>query len=172
MKDVTDKNFGVIIAFLLPGFLFLWGVSFSYDEVAKWLAKTTEDDAPTIGGFLYATLASLALGLLISAVRWLIIDHFLWLIGVRDPGIKFENLKDKDKYAAFHSAVENHYRYYQYYANTLVALLCAFIIHLIVGTQTPPFAVWLAAGAILVALLLGARDSLTKYFKRAHTILE
>ena len=32
MKDITDKNFGVIIAFLLPGFLFLWGLSFSVDE--------------------------------------------------------------------------------------------------------------------------------------------
>jgi hypothetical protein len=31
MKDVTDKNFGVIIAFLLPGFLLLWGLTYSHD---------------------------------------------------------------------------------------------------------------------------------------------
>lgn len=171
MKDVTDKNFGVVIAFLLPGFLFLWGLSFSNDEVGKWLAKSAEDDAPTVGGFLYATLASLALGLLISAVRWLIIDHLLWLIGVYDPGINFANLKDKDRYAAFLGAVENHYRYYQYYANTLVAIIGALIIYLIVGTEKPSLPVWVTAAAIMVALFLGFRDALKKYFDRAHAIL-
>jgi len=170
MKGVTDKNFGVIIAFLLPGFLLLWGLSFSYNEVAEWLAKPT-DYAQTVGGFLYATLASLALGLIISALRWLTIDHLLKFIGIRDPGLRFENLKDKDKYAAFVGTVENHYRYYQYYANTLISVLSAFIIYLMVGTQTPPIAVWIMVGIVLLALFLGARDSLRKYFSRAHAIL-
>ena len=111
---MNEKNFGVIIAFLLPGFLFLWGLSFSYDEVTNWLATSSDSASPAIGGFLYSTLASLALGLLISAVRWLIIDHLLWLIGIRDPGINFKNLSNKDKYSAFLGVVENHYRYYQY----------------------------------------------------------
>jgi hypothetical protein len=77
MKDVTGKNFGVIIAFLLPGFVLLWGLSYSSKPIADWLARSSGSDAATIGGFLYSTLASLALGLLVSATRWLLVDHFL-----------------------------------------------------------------------------------------------
>ncbi len=171
MKDVTDKNFGVIIAFLLPGFLFLWGLSYSFEEVAAWLLKSGSNQAPTVGGFLYATLASLALGLLISAVRWLIIDHLHQWTGVRHPNMNFANLKDKDRFAAFLGAVENHYRYYQYYANTLIALIGAFVIYLFLGKQKPSVTMWLITIGIVVALFFGSRDALKKYFDRASAIL-
>jgi hypothetical protein len=38
------------------------------------------------------------------------------------PEIGFEALAEKDKLAAFLGVVENHYRYYQYYSNSLVAV--------------------------------------------------
>ena len=125
-----------------------------------------------MGGFLFATLASLSLGLLISAVRWLLIDHLLGVTGVRDPGMNFENLKDKDRYAAFIGAVENHYRYYQYYSNTLVAIVCAFLVYLIAGKEKATLGEWAALFFVGVPLLLGARDALKKYFSRAHAILK
>ena len=94
MKEITDKNFGVIIAFWLPGFILLWGLSFSSAEIAGWLKNSNN---PSVGGFLYATLASLALGLLISAVRWLIVDHFLiYITGVPRLDFDFSKLRDKE----------------------------------------------------------------------------
>jgi hypothetical protein len=170
MKDISEKNFGVVIAFLLPGFLFLWGLSYSCDEVASWLAKSGGKDSPTIAGFLYSTLASLAVGLLISAVRWVLIDHIHKYTGVRDPGMKFANLKDKDRLAGFTGAVENHYRYYQYYANTFVALVGAFAIYVVAGKE-PSAAIWATAIGIAVALFFGSRDALKKYYSRASKIL-
>ncbi len=163
MKDVTDKNFGVIIAFLLPGFLLLWGLSFSSDAFASWLATSGGASAPTVGGFLYATLASLALGLLISAARWLVIDHLHHFTGVSDPGLNFANLKDKDRYAAFVGVVENHYRYYQYYANTLVAIVAAFVVYLVVGKEKSSATIWLSTIATALTLFFGSRDALKKY---------
>jgi hypothetical protein len=62
MKDITDKTFGVIIAFWLPGFLLLWGLSYSSRDIAFWLNKSGGADAPTAGNFLYVTLASLLSG--------------------------------------------------------------------------------------------------------------
>jgi hypothetical protein len=173
MKDITGKNFGVVIAFLLPGFLLLYGISLSFEDVATWLVTTeASDNTVTVGGFLYASLASLSLGLMISAVRWLIVDHALRLTGIRDPGIKFENLKDKDKYAAFIGAVENHYRYYQYYSNTLVAVIFAFVIYLLEGPRTPSLISWIGIIFISVTLFLGARDSLKKYYERSNAVLK
>jgi len=171
MKGITDNNFGVIIAFLLPGFLLLWGLSFTFTQVSVWLARSGGDDAPTIGGFLYATLASLGLGLLISAVRWLVIDHLHNFTGVHCPDMNFANLRDKGRFAAFHGVIENHYRYYQYYANTLVAIATAFVAYIFLGPAKVPLAVWLVTIAILVALFLGSRDALRKYYDRATVIL-
>ena len=172
MKDVTEKNFGVIIAFLLPGFLFLWGLSYSFDEVATWLVKSSTSDAPTIGGFLYATLASLSLGLLISAVRWLLVDHLLHCTGIGGQSMDFSNLKDKDRFAAFQGVVENHYRYYQYYSNTLIAILAAFILYLVFGKAKPSVTIWIVTISIVVALFFGSRDALNKYYTRANEILK
>src|SRR5438093_13534169 len=95
MKDVTEKNFGVVIAFWLPGFLLLWGLSYSWPEIATWLAKSSTNDAPTVGGFLYATLASLAGGLLINAVRWAIVQAILLYgpTGLSRPNINYGKLQ-------------------------------------------------------------------------------
>lgn len=170
MKELSEKNFGVIIGFLLPGFLFLWGLSYSCDEVASWLAKSGGKDSPSVAGFLYSTLASLAVGLLISAVRWMLIDSIHKCTGVRDPRMKFASLKDKDRLAAFTGAVENHYRYYQYYANTLIALVGAFAIYVVAGKR-PSAAIWVTAIALAVTLFCGSRDALKKYYSRANEIL-
>jgi hypothetical protein len=34
-SDVIDKNFGVVIAFWLPGFLLLWGLTYSFTDLGK-----------------------------------------------------------------------------------------------------------------------------------------
>jgi hypothetical protein len=129
MKEITDKNFGLIIAFLLPGFLLLWMLSLSHFGNAEVWLKSFGD--PSVSGFLYVTLASLALGLIISAVRWAVIDQILrryYFLRHRKhlPKIDFSKLSDPNKFAVFQGANENHYRYYQYYSNTLAAIVVGF----------------------------------------------
>ena len=138
MKDITDKNFGVVIAFWLPGVILLWGLSYSYPGVSRWLNQASGSESPSVGGFLYLTLASLAVGLIVSAVRWMIVDKFLQCVtGLREPQFDFGKLKDKEAFAVFLGVVENHYRFYQYYSNTLVAVMSAFITYLIIqGPKT------------------------------------
>jgi len=172
MENSFDKNFGVVIAFLIPGFLLLWGLSFSYSEISNWLANSSAPSDPTVGGFLYATLASLGLGLLISAVRWLIIDFILSKLDISDEGINYEKLNDANKSAAYMLIVENHYRYYQYYANSLIAILIAFCAYLFSDHELPPWPIWLLVALIVVVLFLGSKDSLDKCYKRAKEILK
>jgi hypothetical protein len=170
MKDVSDKNFGVIIAFLLPGSLFLWGLSYSSTEITAWLSKSSATEGPNVGGFLYATLASLALGLIISAIRWLIIDWtFHHVIGPSRPVIDFGKLKDKNAFVAFQGVVENHYRYYQYYSNTLVALMAAMAAYLESGGKLTALE-WAGVISMGIALLFASRDCLQNYYARAAQI--
>jgi hypothetical protein len=147
----------------------LWGVSFSISDVAVWLAKSSANDAPSVGGFLYATIASLAFGLIISAVRWLFVDTFLsWITTL--PRIDFSKLKDKDAFAAFQGVVENHYRYYQYYSNTMIAVILAFATYLAYGKEKPSTQLWASVIVLIIVLLMASRDSLKKYHKRASEI--
>ena|SRR5439155_12813876 len=169
MKDLTDKNFGVVIAFWLPGFLLLWGLSYSSVDVAAWLVKSNATETPSIGSFLYATVASLALGLLISAVRWAVLD---WPLSCGLPEIDFSKLKDKDIFAAFNGLVENHYRYYQYYSNTLVSVITAFGVYLAYGGERPKPTIWIAVILISLILLFASRDALQKYCRRAAALTQ
>jgi len=93
------------------------------EPVRVWLSASATDQ-PTIGGFLYATLASVAAGLTASTVRWLIIDPLHHMTGVPQPRWNFARLPES--LAAFDRLIDIHYRYYQFYANTLVALPFAY----------------------------------------------
>lgn len=171
-SDVIDKNFGVVIAFWLPGFLLLWGLTYSFPQVSALIPKPTEGNAPSVGGFLYVALASLAVGLIVSAVRWMIVDSVMHRTGVLQPkSIDYSQLKNHDVLDAFQAAVENHYRYYQYYSNTLVSVLTAFIVYLVIqGAAAVAYLTWLVLALVSVALFFGSRDALQKYYARIAQI--
>jgi hypothetical protein len=166
MKEVTDKNFGVIIANWLPGFMLLWGLSLSFDQVASWFNIVGE---PSIAEFLYSTVASLSLGLIIGAVRWATVDKIVGCI-TNLPPIDFSKLKDKDAFAVFQGLNENHYRYYQYNSNTLVSTVVVSLAFLIYGKHTLPWWAWLGVILLCLVLFFASRDALQKYHERASSI--
>lgn len=173
MKDITEKNFGVIIAFWLPGFLLLWGVSYSFPSIATWLAASSGSDAPTVGGFLYATLASLSVGLVINATRWVFVQEILLHGVTRLPRarINYAGLTDKNVLAAFNGAIENNFRYYQYYSNALVSIVLSLACYLTYGGGTrQSAAVWVLASVAAVILFIACRNELAAFNKRAEDI--
>ncbi len=74
VQTVSNDHFGPLIAYLVPGATALWGFSLFSPTLAAWFAVTPAN-APTISGFLYLTLASLAVGMTITAVWWAIVDQ-------------------------------------------------------------------------------------------------
>ena len=164
-----EKNFGHAIALLLPGFALLYGLALSFEDIAAWLQVASADKGPTVGGVLYATLASLSLGLFVSAIRWMLIDRGL-LRCVEQPDLNFGNLKEKDTLSAFEGAVANHLRYYQYYSNMFTAGLLGGILYFGKKGWPDPWQ-WIVGAAASLALLCASHDALTKYYKRAEMIL-
>jgi len=128
MSTLSNQNFGLIIAFLLPGFVALWGVSYFSPAVASWIT-VPQQDVPTVAGFMYVTLASLAAGVTVSAVRWAIIDHLHHATGIVPPVWKFAHLEGKLQ--GYVTLVENHYRYYQFYSNMFIATAFTFCARLV-----------------------------------------
>lgn len=120
MKEVSTSNFGLVIAYLLPGFVTLIGVSFFSETVRIWLT-ISPSDAPTVGGFLYVTIASVALGMTVGSVRWLVIDTIHHKTGIQQPQWDFSRLQENIN--AYRTLVEIHYHFYLFFAEVLRAAL-------------------------------------------------
>jgi hypothetical protein len=168
-REPSINNFGLLIAYILPGFTVLWAVRAAI-PIDSWLGQGPTD-APTVGGFLYVTLASILAGLTVSTVRWLLIDALHHRTGLPPPPRDFAQLRGNE--TAFGLIVDDHYRYYQFYANMLVALAIVLVVrHAAVGASWTRFndtdASILIAAPVFFA---GSRDTLRKYYDRTGQLL-
>jgi hypothetical protein len=111
-KEAPLNDFGLFIAYLLPGFTVLWGLTYSSQDVRSWLGTSTPD-APSLGGFLYMTVASIAAGLTISTVRWLLLDSLHHGTGIRRPHWDFSALGPN--VLAFDTLIRIHYHFYLFH---------------------------------------------------------
>ncbi len=170
MRDVTNNNFGHLIAYVIPGLTVLWGASHFSPTLQSWLT-TNPSDLPTVGGFLYLTLGSVTAGMIVSTVRWLIIDGVHHATGLTEPRWDFSQLARRVD--AFESLIRIHYQFYQFNANMLVAIVFAYA----VWKSTSPGeiamigwedAAWLLAAVIFFA---GSRDTLRRYYLRVEGVL-
>jgi hypothetical protein len=170
LEELSHRNFGLVIAYVLPGMVGLLGVGMFSKTVGGWLA-TAPASEPTVAGFLYVTLGALGAGLTVSATRWLVIDSLHHATGVKRPQWDDSNLAERLE--AFNYLVENHYRYYQFYANTLMSVLLAYGVRRL-AINTPLEAPHHLDGLIVVlcgVLFLGSRDALRKYYTRVERLL-
>lgn len=170
MGELSARNFGLLIAYLIPGFVTVVAVGGVVPTVHTWLAAAPEEQ-PTLGGFLYVTLASLAAGMFVSSVRWLLIDTLHHRTGIRQPGWDFAGLQSN--LAAYSLLVDFHYRYYQFNANTFIAVGLAYGVRLAGGCGWCGGAGWTDFGFVIVeaVLFVTSRDTLRKYYVRGSQAL-
>ena len=147
MRELTEKNFGIAIAYVIPGFVVLWGASYHSPTVSGWVGS----DGASIGSFLYVLLGSLAAGLLISALRWATIDSLHHATGVTSPSLDFSSLQNK--LDSFVLIVEGNYRYYQYYANMFVAILVLGICRLSAFGNLGGLGIWTVGLTVVTSML-------------------
>jgi len=169
MQNVTNDNFGLLIAYVIPGLIVVWGISYLSPTVAGWLG-TVPANAPTVGGFLYVTIASVAAGMLVSALRWLVIDTIHHRTGLPPPTWDFGRLRDQ--MSPFLTFVEHNYRYYQFYSGTLLSLVFVYGVRRAV---LPTTATGLLADTMILILLgalcfVGSRDALRRYYERVNQL--
>lgn len=167
MTSMTDRSFGLLIAYLIPGFIAINALRFVSPQVTAWLGTGLAQDAPTLAGFLYVTLTSIFAGLVASTLRWLLVDSLLQLLGIRQPQWNLQRLGER--VSAFTMLIDIHYRYYQFYGNSFIAITFFLAIHWTQGQGTSLQFVF--GPVMLVLLFLGACDTLRKYYKRVDDCL-
>jgi hypothetical protein len=170
VRDFSPLNFGLIIAYLVPGFVALWGASYHSPTVRGWLTAVPET-APSVGDLFYATLAALAAGVILSAFRWAIIEPVHHRTGVHPPDWDFSRLDSN--LAAYQAMVEQHFRYHQFCANMVIALVFAYAARMAAFGANAYQWGWLDLGCPLIVIVLfaGSRDALAKYYRRAGPLL-
>ena len=167
MFDSLNRNFGLLIAFVLPGLVFILGHHYLDDPgVLQWPVQ--EDKLEQVGSFLIVLLAATAVGIILSAVRWLVLDNLHHVTGVPAPLLDFHKLEQKQ--ASFMLVVENNYRYYLFYGNTLMAMLF-FGWTSLSGDELPSATGILRWTALCVVLYFASRDSLRRYYTRSRLIM-
>jgi len=158
----------LLIAYLLPGLVALWGVSYFSETVRMWLTNG-DVSSPTVAGFLYVTLAAFTAGLTLGAVRAVTIDWLHHRTGVAKPEWDFSEFQAK--FWAFNQLVESQYCFYQFYAHMSLAVPALVTAHFVDGRSG--LKLWLLAGCICleVVLLVVSRSTLKTYYTRTSDLL-
>lgn len=166
MRPVTSETFGLLIAYLIPGLIVLWGLSRFVPELDSRIG-TSDGECQTFGGFLNLTVASVGTGLTASTVRWLVIDPIHHWTGV--PRLAWNMADFHKRTEGLQVLIESYYRYYQFYANSLVAILFAAV----AWWMTAPYT-W-SSLFIVVGLaglfFAGSRNTLSKYCRQVAGLL-
>lgn len=167
MPTSFDRSFGLLIAFILPGFVSLAGASRFSPTIAGWMTISPQLDS-SMSGFLYVALGSLAAGMIASAFRWLLIDTLHHRYGVPAPDLDFSRLQAN--LDAFQLAVEHNYRHYQFYANMMLASLFYAVADQLRTGRWSLLAIVCFLGLEAV-LWVTSRDCLQRYYQRTSQLL-
>jgi hypothetical protein len=120
MIDITSTSFGLLIANLLPGLVTLFGLSYFLPGLRRLFAAFLNGES-NLGLFLLVALASIVVSMQVTLVRWYIFELHLCKKHSLAPK-DFEGLGGAGKITAFRAAVDEHYRYHQFFGCMTVAL--------------------------------------------------
>ena len=128
----------------------------------------------TVGSFLFVFLLSLALGMQLNVIRWLLFERVIcrkWRLSSED----FVTLSQDGRLTAFHTARDENFRYHQFYgAMTILVPFLAFGLmrEAIVYTSLTFWCYIVAFGFIEFSTGFAAREAYKRYVERSRAILK
>ena len=168
--NTSSKQFGLMVAYVLPGFIVLAGIAPFSPTVSSWLQPLNQAQA-SLGAPLYAVMAATTIGMILGCLRWLTIDHIhWWAAGIKPP--VWDDSRLAGRITAFDYLVEQHFRFAQFYGHTLIAVAGIYSLNRIAGTA-PIFgpATDVAVLILIAGLFAGSRDALSKYYARTVLLI-
>ena len=170
-QDQLGKSFGLIIAFLIPGMVGLYAVSFYVPVIREWFGIAV-DQSTTIGGFLFVIVASIGMGVFISGMRWFVLEHLIWKR--ESPELNTAQRSKTQTELVYQNLVWQFYNFYQFYANTLFAIVLLYLAW-VFAERWPEGVKLVATTALLIpacfVLYKSARNSLNRFDQRRESVL-
>jgi hypothetical protein len=157
-------NFGLIIAFFLPGVIATYSLRYISNQIDQ-LLQTIEKGQSFVGPAAMLVMGALVAGLIISSVRVVVFDPLIHLTGVPKPKVDYKKLDSAEKRAAYNELVDNIYRYYQFYGNVFLGLLLlACLRYVMAGApilgSAKSFSFFVISIGAIATLFLAARQSM------------
>jgi hypothetical protein len=163
MEEKLSKQLGYVIAYLIPGFVGLYGLSTLVPDLKGWLGTAGKPES-SFGGPLFVLLASLGIGVFLSGARYFVFDKGLWkwpwlsrwfnipekLSADEEAAVK----RDEKTRAVHEDYREQFYRYYEFYANTSLAIALWLIAWMLATpvVSWPPAVLWAFVAAQIVLI--------------------
>lgn len=176
-KSIEGITFGTLLAFLAPGFVGFVGLSYHLPTARAWLDAAQKSEQ-SVGVFLFCALLSIVTGVIVSGLRALVADEFFYsgcygIVARIERPLRMRQLRDATTLAAFQQAIENYYRYYQFYSNMAFALAFVAVSRLLAVSPPPWPKYWLVViVAVVVLLLMSAYGSLRSFGRASTDILQ
>ena len=120
MKDIGSTAFGYLIAFLLPGLLCIMALAYWVPGLMGVLATFSTAES-NLGLTTLLLLAALAVGLQLCTMRWVLFERVI----LRETALKpsdFEKIGSESRLAAFRAAVDELYRFHQFWGSMAFVL--------------------------------------------------
>lgn len=166
--EKLDLNFGLLIAYVVPGFLGLYAISGYAPPIADLLGGPSHIPA---GGALFPLLVlSLASGMVINSIAWGLVRPLIEFTGVRRPKLDYSKLR-QETMEVYKETIEQAFRHYQSYSNLLVAQTVLGIDYAI-HSQNATWLTITATSSVILLLFVAARDSLRRSYETMAKILK
>lgn len=172
VKDLTSTSFGYIIAFLLPGLLGLYALTYWFSPAGQIISPVLKADT-TVGPSVILLLIALAVGLCVSALRFFLFEKLLCR-NHKFPPDMFSKLAAEGRLSSFKSVVDEHYRYHQFYGGCAVAILILYtgwFRHAIDDIDLRFVLVSVAFGLFELLLIVTGKDAFVRYVQRGTIIV-
>jgi hypothetical protein len=173
-KDLTPTLFGYTIAYILPGLSGLFAVALFSDSVAAQLQSFGTAES-SVGLFFLVVLSALLIGMHLHVVRWIVFEC-LFFRKTFIPNESFASLKEPHIAASFRTAIDENFRYHQFYgAQLFVIPPLMFGVARRLGVLWPSgmayFFVALTAVS-MIALFATAASGWKRYVERGQQVLK
>lgn len=157
-------NFGLIIAYFLPGVLVTYSLRYVSSRIDH-LLNLVEEGQVFIGPATILIISALVTGLIISSARVVLVDPLIHITGVPKPRTDYKKLAPSEQWAVYSQIVENIYRFYQFYGNIFLGLLMLGVLRygiagIPIGSSAQSVSLFLLTAGSVVTLFLAARQSM------------
>ena len=108
-EPLFDRAYSITIGFLIPGLVVLASLATVSAPVMTWF--TGAANGPTFAGLFFVVLAALALGFVVTSIRYVAFEAIPWPLKgcMVKPGPKLDHTKRKEVEAAYQDIRLNHY---------------------------------------------------------------
>ena len=177
-EDQLGKSFGLVIGFLVPGLIGLYAMSLHIPAFQSWFTAATVAQT-TVGGFLLLIISSAGMGVFLSGVRWYVLENVIKKGTSTSHDIAQRRTTQTE--LVYQNMRRQHYDFYLFYSNTLVALVVLWASWLPRQLSTAwPFSMItarLVVNAVLMVvvglvLYASAKDAYRRYQEKRAAVLK